>query len=401
MPLTPSPAGTLSIPRAAPIVFQNSGEPVGGRLANYWQEWESLGASPWIVSILRRGFRIQFHRQPLLSRNPIPFSLPGAHAKRIALAHEISEMRAKNVLEEVTTSSSGFYSILFLTPKSSGGWRPVIDLSSLNKQVKTPKFVMETAESIRLALPKDAWVVSLDLKDAFFHIPIHPGSRKYLRFVHRGTVYQYRALPFGLSPAPWIFTMVVKELQILAHKEGIFLFQYLDDWIIYHQSPEILTCHLRWVLDLCKRMGLLVNLQKSELVPAQRFVFVGYQYDTPRGLVFPTDERVGKIRALLSRFLLHSQTAQTWQCMLGLLAATEKLVPFGRLHMRELQIDLRSQWSAARDPPQELVTLSSAGRTSILWWLSEDNLRRGSPFRQPPPSRHLFTDASTEGWGWV
>ena len=394
------PTESLAIPRAVPPVFQNHNEPVGGRLQYFWLQWQQLGASPWIVSILRRGFQIRFHEQPALSPAPKPFSLPGAHAKRLALSEEIDSMLTKNALEEVDVSSPGFYSILFLTPKSSGGWRPVIDLSTLNRFVKTPKFSMETAESIRLSLPRDCWAVSLDLKDAFFHIPIHPRSRKFLRFVYHGTIYQYRALPFGLSPAPWIFTMVVKEVQILAHRQGIFLHQYLDDWIIHHHCPKTLLAHLHWVLDLCKRLGLLVNLQKSELVPSQDFVFVGYRYKTKLGMVYPTNERILKLRPLLALFLdKPTQTAQLWQSLLGLLAATEKLVPFGRLHMRELQADLRSQWSAATGSPDQLVTLTAAGREAIIWWLSPDNLSRGSSFRPPPPSKHLFTDASTEGWG--
>ena len=44
----------------------------------------------------------------------------------------------------------------------------MIDLSHLNQFVLCPHFKMETLESIRLALQKDDWVTSLDLKDAYF-----------------------------------------------------------------------------------------------------------------------------------------------------------------------------------------------------------------------------------------
>ena len=83
----------------------------------------------------------------------------------------------------------------------------------------------------------------------------------------------------------------------------------------------------------------------------------------------------------------------------GMQKPSQKLVPYGRLHMRELQYDLRRSWSQAQDPDCTLVPLSPAGRGNLLWWLSEENLSRGSPFRPPLPSKHLFTDASMEGWG--
>ena len=113
-------------------------------------------------------------------------------------------MIAKNAVELADPAVPGYYSHIFVVPKNSGGWRPVINLSALNPFVHTPTFSMETAESIRLALPQDAWVVSLDLKDAFFHILFHPRSCRFLCFAYQGQVWQFHALPFGLSSAPWI-----------------------------------------------------------------------------------------------------------------------------------------------------------------------------------------------------
>ena len=51
-------------------------------------------------------------------------------------------------------------------------------------------------------------------------------------------VYHFVSLPFGLSPAPYIFTMVVKQLALLAREQGIRLKMYLDDWLNLNQSRE-------------------------------------------------------------------------------------------------------------------------------------------------------------------
>ena len=97
---------------------------------------------------------------------------------------------------------------------------------------------METPESIRTSLQKKEWVTSIDFKDAYFHIPIHPQSRKYLRFHIQGKSYQFKALPFGLATAPIEFTIVVKEVKLLAQARGIRIHQYLDDWLVRGESYQ-------------------------------------------------------------------------------------------------------------------------------------------------------------------
>jgi hypothetical protein len=66
---------------------------------------------------------------------------------------------------------------------------------------------MEMTRLIAMAMQPGDWAVSMDLKDAYFHIPIHPDYQKYLRFQFEGQIYQFQALPFGLASAPLIFTI--------------------------------------------------------------------------------------------------------------------------------------------------------------------------------------------------
>lgn len=54
------------------------------------------------------------------------------------------------------------------------------------------------------------WFVSIDLKDAYFHIPIVNKHRKFLRFAFQGVCYEYNWLPFGYMLAPRTFTKVIK-----------------------------------------------------------------------------------------------------------------------------------------------------------------------------------------------
>ena len=87
----------------------------------------------------------------------------------------------KNAVESVATQKSlGFYNRLFLVPKPNNCWRPILDLSTLNTFLNTESFKVETPETLRTSLQAGEWVISIDFKDAYFHIPIHSQSRNFL-----------------------------------------------------------------------------------------------------------------------------------------------------------------------------------------------------------------------------
>jgi hypothetical protein len=119
-----------------------------------------------------------------------------------------------------TTPPPGFYSHVFLVPKKSGEWRLIIDLSHLNHFLRVPRFKMETTRSVATAIQPKDWAVSLDLRDAYFHIPMHPDYQHFLRFSHEGKVYQFQALPFRLARPALIFTTVVKAFVTPFHAKA-------------------------------------------------------------------------------------------------------------------------------------------------------------------------------------
>ena len=108
---------------------------------------------------------------------------------------------------------------------------------------------------------------------------------------------------------------------------SINLCQYLDDWPIYSLSHDQCLRDTVQVLNLCHMMGLLIHDKKSELIPKQKFLFLGYQFDLVSFQVIPTLDRYQKIKALIRSFLLSQGGCDhTWQIQLGLFAPTEKLV---------------------------------------------------------------------------
>lgn len=241
---------------------------------------------------------------------------------------------------------------------------------------------------------------TLDLKDAYFQIPIHPLHRPLLRFCHAGKVWQLTALPFGLSTAPRAFTKVMKAVLSYAHLHGVRLHMYLDDWLVNPNNQSSSLSDTQWLLGVCRTLGLLVNESKSDLVPSQECTYLGISLDTRAGLARPSSKRVTNWLSLVQDFLNNRDPqAIKWLRVLGHLVSLEKLVPYGRLRLRPLQTQLRRHWKQHRDPPQQRVPLDLLSRTALQWWTNMDNVRKGVPLGTVEIDWYLFSDSSTQGWG--
>ena len=191
---------------------------VGGCLSAHWQ---ATGAESWMLYVLQDGYRIPFlDSHPPFARTPISFpTYQSGPPRSLVLGQEIEKMLAKDALEIVLDPGPGFNSRLFLVEKATGGWHPVIDLSQLNGFVQQTPFKMETVASVLLSVREGDFLASIDLKDANFQIPVHQASRKLLRFLLGGLVYQFKALCCRLSTAPQVFTRVFAAVSAWAHSQ--------------------------------------------------------------------------------------------------------------------------------------------------------------------------------------
>ena len=286
--MTPPKPPSVHQLEAASIVSEETG----------W--WLTSKCSNKTLNIITNGYALPLISKPNLARVPLIHSGYKALQKDQALASCIQSLLSKNAIERVEkVKFLGFYSRLFLVPKPHQRWRPVIDLSRLNTFLLVERFTMETPESIRPSLIPGEWVSSIDLSDAYLHIPIHPNSRKYLRFCHKSQVFQFTSLPFQLATTPQVFTIIVKEVKLMTLPRGIRLQQYLDDWLIRAQSQEKAQVNTQTVVDLTQSLGWIINQEKSELKPTQVFLFVGYKYHIDSALVKPTQERWLKLQDLI------------------------------------------------------------------------------------------------------
>ncbi|KAL0165985.1 hypothetical protein M9458_037829, partial [Cirrhinus mrigala] len=236
------------------------------------EAWQAIpGVSDWVMGIITRGYSLQFARRPPHFSGVVPTVVKSRDAH--VLRSEVLILLEKGAIEVVhpAQSESGFYSHYFLVPKKDGGLRPILDLRHLNRALMKRPFKMLTLKQILSHVRPGDWFLSLDLKDAYFHIQIAPHHRRFLRFAFEGVAYQYTVLPFGLSLAPRTFTKCMDAALLPLRQKGIRILNYLDDWLVLAQSEAEL--HLE-----C--LGLRVNLSKSVLHPSQQISFLGAIFDS-------------------------------------------------------------------------------------------------------------------------
>ena len=309
----------------------------------------------------------------------------------------VADLREKGAVEPAPSGPS-YYSRLFVTPKVTGGWRPVIDLSRLNCSVLVSRFHMEISASVLQSLRPGDWMVSLDLQDAYLQVPVHPSFHHYLRFCVGEEVLQFRSLCFDLLTAPQVFMRVMAPVSVVRHCYGFRILRYLDDWLILSSSFQDVVQARDFLLWLCQELGVRVSLSKSSLGPSQTLDYLGMRLQTRPLRIFPTPKRVQKLSSLLQECVCQQQQPlPLWRQLLGVMSSLSSIVSGSRLRMRSLQLRLNT--ASRHLPDSSSVAWDDSCLEDLRWWSVESHLVVGLPLGLLQPDLALYTDASDSGWG--
>lgn len=112
---------------------------------------------------------------------------------------ELCKTEVESLLDKgaiVESFSEGFISGIFLIPKKSGGYRPIINLKGLNQFLTYRHFKLEGFQTVRHTVKRGDWMCKLDLRDAYITVPMAMSSRQFLHFKLNGKIFEFVSLPF-------------------------------------------------------------------------------------------------------------------------------------------------------------------------------------------------------------
>ena len=343
---------------------------IAGRLSLFTHNWGIITKDQWVLNTVQ-GYTIDLVCPPHQPCPPIELKFPQAETEELTL--EVQKMIAKQAVSQIPReqANKGFISQLFSVPKKDGGMRPIINLKGLNTFVETVHFKMEGIHMLKDTLKSGDWMTKVDLKDAYFMIPMASHHRRLLRFQWQGQTYQFNCLPFGLSSAPWVFTKTTRPVVATLRSLGLRLIIYIDDILIMAPSPIVAREHTAGLIFLLENLGFIINYPKSLLTPTQEIQFLGFVISSNTMEIRIPGEKIKQIRQD-TRKLLETPIPQALALsrLLGKLNHAAQAVPPAPLFYRNLQLCLRRSLegtAGGRDYSTQAY-LTPAASQELEWW---------------------------------
>jgi hypothetical protein len=364
--------------------------------------WRAITRDTKVLDLARRGLRFELKREPIGPKRAPVFR--GSPALMRSLTAQLQEWLELGVIEPCTAPRA-LHSLLFPVPKSGGRWRWVLDSRRLNEALRYRPFKMESVETVRRLVKKGDWLCSIDICDAFLHVPVSRAHRRFLAFRARGRSFQFAAMSFGTSSAPRTFTRLMKPVLATLRREGIRCSCYMDDVIVMADTKEATAAATQRARLLIESLGLTISYKKSVLIPTQRLLHLGLVFDSQRAKLFAPTEKLKALARSARRVLsLDERGSLTVRELARLSGVIISLLPALRAAWRRRHSIVRNVEFALRrshgdwDAP---VGLSRSAKSDVTFWTTTEPRRQNGQFMMPPSDdgNVLTTDASEWGFG--
>ena len=152
----------------------------------------------------------------------------------------------------------------------------LLNLSHLNDHVEKVHFKMETLKSALQLVKKKCFFGKVDLQDAYCSCYVNHHSRKYLKFLCQGELWVFTCLANGLSPAPRVYTKLLKPVFAALRKLGHSNVPYIDDSLLRNDTKEGCLENIIDTVSSMDGLGLTVHPEKSVVIPVQCKELVGF-----------------------------------------------------------------------------------------------------------------------------
>ena len=242
----------------------------GSNLTYFSKNWYKYTKDTYILGIVTNGLKLELNELPCqYSRSNYPLSAK----ENEVISTEMKKLLKKKVIGHSATEYNGSFQVFSLR-KKDGSKRMILNLKNFNKFVNYKHFKMESNNVLNI-IRSNVYMASIDLKDAFFSVPIHSTHQKYLKFTF-DDLFQFTCMPNGYGPAMKVFTKISKvpfgHLISLSYNSVV----YVDDSYLQGDTYQACLDNISDTIKLLRELGFVIHAEKSMLTPSQTMVFLGF-----------------------------------------------------------------------------------------------------------------------------
>lgn len=194
-------------------------------------------------------------------------------AEHEIIEREISKLLQKGIIVKVSHKKGQILSSIFLRPKKDGTHTLILNLKRFNESVTHHHFKMDSLFTITKLITRHCYMASLDLKDAYYSVPVCVEHRNFSRFLWENQIYE-------VSCAPRIFSKLLKPPLSRLHKLGHISVAYLDDIYLRGQSLQGCVANVIGTIVLLSKLAFVIHPEKSCPKPTQTLTILGFPNDS-------------------------------------------------------------------------------------------------------------------------
>nr|CAC80817.1 polymerase [Stork hepatitis B virus] len=229
---------------------------------------------------------------------------------------------------------------IFLVDKNSRNTteaRLVVDFSQFSKgknAMRFPKYWSPNLTALRRIVPLGMPRISLDLSQAFYHLPLNPASSSRLAVSDGKQVYYFRKAPMGVGLSPFLLHLFTTAIGAeISRRFNVWTFSYMDDFLLCHPSARHLNSISHAVCTFLQEFGIRINFDKMTPSPVTTIRFLGYEISNQHLKI--EESRWNELRQVIKKIKVGQW--YDWKCIQRLIGHLNFVLPFTKGNVEMLK----------------------------------------------------------------